>query len=120
MSRDAVPLPVTDMVSRTDFEVEGPNETVALEEFLRDRAGSLERVGYLDAHDRRHPVGFHVDPERMYTWVDSEGGYMRYLGMEEIVSARVRCPLCKGHGQVDEDVADEFDEVWGEDEAEEA
>jgi hypothetical protein len=44
---------------------------------------------------------------------------LEYQGIDEATPGMVTCPLCNGHGEVDQDTAAEFDEVWSGDEEEE-
>ncbi|HEY5640947.1 MAG TPA: hypothetical protein VIW01_12955 [Dehalococcoidia bacterium] len=98
----------------TDWEeqVEGKNAPAALDSFFREHAGHAEGVMIIEEDGRGHPIeGLDYDPDRTYVWVE-EGNLMEYQGMAEATAGAVSCPLCDGSGEVDEEIAQEFTEVW--------
>jgi len=98
----------------TEWEetVEAPNSSGALDAFLREHAGAMENVLIIEEDGRGHPIpGLSYDPDRTYVWVE-EGSLMEYQGMTEATAGAVTCPLCDGTGEVDEEIANEFAEVW--------
>lgn len=98
----------------TDWEeqVEAANAPAALDSFFRDHAGHAEGVMIIEEDGRGHPVeGLDYDPDRTYVWVE-EGKLMEYQGMAEATAGAVSCPLCDGSGEVDEEIAQEFADIW--------
>jgi hypothetical protein len=98
----------------TDWEepVEAKDAEAALDAFFRDHAGDMENVAIIEEDGRGHPVpGLSFDPDRTYVWLE-EGNLMEYQGMAEATPGAVTCPLCDGTGEVDEEIAQEFADVW--------
>ncbi|MDO8615217.1 MAG: hypothetical protein Q7T33_05710 [Dehalococcoidia bacterium] len=106
-------------VSETEWEeeVEAKSESGALEAFFRDHLSDRREVHIVEEDGEAHPVegvgGY--DPDRTYIWVE-QGKLMEYQGLDERTPGKVTCPLCDGTGEVDEEVADEFLEEYGEEE----
>ncbi len=98
----------------TDWEeqVDAANATAALDSFFREHAGNAEGVMIIQEDGLGHPVeGIDYDPDRTYVWVE-EGKLMEYQGMAEATEGAVSCPLCDGSGEVDEEIAQEFTDIW--------
>ncbi len=93
-------------------QVEAANATAALDSFFRDHAGRAEGVMIIEEEGRGHPVeGLDYDPDRTYVWVE-DGKLLEYQGMAEATAGAVSCPLCDGSGEVDEEIAQEFTDIW--------
>lgn len=115
-------------VARTEWEdeVDAEDPVGALERFFREHAPDRGRVAWVDEDGEAHPFeGWDFDPDATYIWTETaeDGGGTRlleYQGIDEATPGMVTCPLCNGHGEVDEEVAAEFEEVWGEEEEEES
>ncbi|MEX0683652.1 MAG: hypothetical protein WD904_13065 [Dehalococcoidia bacterium] len=110
-----------EVFSETEWEetVEAPGASQALDAFFRDHAGAMDEVLIVEEDGKGHPIpGLDYDPDRTYVWVE-EGSLMEYQGMTEGTAGAVTCPLCDGTGEVDEEIAAEFSEVWEEAEFEE-
>jgi len=104
--------------SRTEWEdqVDAGDPLGALDIFFREHAGGARNVAWVDDDGEAHPLtGVDYDPDLTYIWVE-DGKLMEYQGYDEATPGMVTCPLCNGHGEVDEDLAAEFAEVWGEEE----
>ena len=98
----------------TDWEeqVEAPSANAALDSFFREHAGHAEGVMIIEEDGRGHPVeGIDYDPDRTYVWIE-DGKMMEYQGMAEATAGAVSCPLCDGSGEVDEEIAQEFADIW--------
>ena len=111
--RAPAPRPGT-YFKETDWEeqVEAKNSASALDSFFREHAGHAENVLLIEEDGLGHPVsGLNYDPDRTYVWVE-EGNLMEYQGMTEATEGAVTCPLCDGAGEVDEEIAQEFSDVW--------
>ncbi len=99
-------------------EIEAPDAARALDEFFREHIRDNSELMWVDASGETRSVeGIHYDPARTYIWVE-EGKLMEFQGLDEATPGKVTCPLCGGEGEVDEDLAAKFDEVWGFDEGE--
>jgi hypothetical protein len=105
-----------DRVTETEWEeeYEGRNAEDALGAFFRDHAGEDADVRILEEDGSASLVGslLDFDPDRTYVWVE-EGKLMEYQGIDEATPGMVACPLCDGTGEVDEAVAKEFAESYG-------
>ncbi len=98
----------------TDWEeqVDAANAIAALDSFFRDHASQADGVMIVEEDGRGHPVeGLDYDPDRTYIWIE-EGKMMEYQGMAEATVGAVSCPLCDGSGEVDEEIAQEFTDIW--------
>jgi hypothetical protein len=103
-----------DYLKETDWEeqVEAANATAALDSFFRDHANQTDGVMIVEEDGRGHAVeGLDYDPDRTYIWIE-EGKMMEYQGMAEATAGKVSCPLCDGSGEVDEEIAQEFTDIW--------
>ena len=103
-----------DYLKETDWEeqVDAANATAALDSFFRDHASQADGVMIIEEDGRGHPVeGLGYDPDRTYIWIE-EGKMMEYQGMAEATAGTVSCPLCDGSGEVDEEIAQEFRDIW--------
>jgi hypothetical protein len=101
-------------LKETDWEeqVDAANATAALDSFFRDHANQADGVMIVEEDGRGHPVeGLDYDPDRTYIWIE-EGKMMEYQGMAEATAGKVSCPLCDGSGEVDEEIAQEFTDIW--------
>ncbi len=111
---------------KTEWEetVEAKNAAGALDEFFKEHAPHAEGVHIVEETGEPRPLeGLEpFDPDRTYIWVEDSPEHgprmMQYEGLEEATPGMVTCPLCEGAGEVDEELAEEFLEEWGE-EAEE-
>jgi hypothetical protein len=113
------PLP-RDYYRKTEWEeeVEAPNLASALDEFFKEHVRDNSELMWVGEDGEAHPVtGLDYDPEKTYIWME-EGKMMEYQGVDEATPGMVTCPLCGGEGEVDEELAAEFEEVWGEEEEE--
>jgi len=90
-------------------EVEGRDDTAALEAFFAGHVGSRSEVMWVDANGDSHPIEGVGDyqPEKTYIWVEN-GKLMEYQGFDEATPGMVSCPLCEGAGEVTVEVADEY------------
>ena len=108
-----------DYVAETEWEeeVEARNAGEALEAFFRDHVKDRSEVRIVEEDGRAQPLSGveDFDHDRTYIWIEG-GKLMEYQGLDEATPGMVPCPLCNGHGEVPEDVAEEFAEVWGEEE----
>jgi len=89
-------------------EVEAESEPEALDVFFRQHAPDRSRIRLLD--DDGNPQefeGWDFDPEATYVWIENER-MMEYQGLDEATPGMVTCPLCDGHGEVDQEIADEY------------
>ena len=105
-----------DYYTETEWEeeVEARDPAQALERFLQEHA-PRDGLGYIDDEGNAQQVsGWDYDPVKRYVWIE-EGKLMEYQGIHEATPGLVICPLCAGEGEVDEELAAEFDEVWGTD-----
>ena len=103
-----------DYLKQTDWEeqVEAADAIAALDSFFRDHASQADGVMIVEEDGRRHPVeGLDYDPDRTYIWIE-EGKMMEYQGMAEATAGKVSCPLCDGSGEVDDEIAKEFTDIW--------
>jgi hypothetical protein len=103
-----------DYLKETDWEeqVEAASATDALDSFFRDHASQSDGVLIIEEDGRGHPIeGLDYDPDRTYIWVE-EGKMMEYQGMAEATAGKVSCPLCDGSGELDEEIAEEFTDIW--------
>jgi hypothetical protein len=97
-------------------EVEARSPEEALEAFFRERGIPAERIRWV-LDGQSHPFnGWEYDPRRQYIWIEDDGRLMQYRGVEELEAGVTTCPLCHGRGQVDAEVASEFEAVWFEEE----
>jgi hypothetical protein len=104
----------SEVFKETEWEeqVEAGNIGDALDSFFREHAGAHEDVLIVEEDGRGYPVpGLDYDPDRTYVWVE-DGNLMEYQGITEATEGAVTCPLCDGTGEIDEDLAAEFEEVW--------
>ncbi len=108
-------------------EVEAPDLPGALDAFFKDHVRDDSRLMWVDEDGESHPVEglegagpgrTEWDPAKTYIWVEDSPEHgrrmMEYQGIDEATPGMVTCPLCDGRGEVDEEVADEFLETWGE------
>jgi len=110
-----------DYSGETEWEetVEARSESGALEEFFKEHGPRAEGLHIVEeTGESRALVGIEpFDSDRTYIWIE-DGKLMEYQGLEEATPGMVTCPLCEGAGEVDEELAQEFLEEFGE-EAEE-
>ncbi len=103
-----------DYLKETDWEeqVDAANAVAALDSFFRDHASQADGVMIVEEDGRGHPVeGLDYDPDRTYIWIE-EGKMMEYQGMAEATAGKISCPLCDGSGEVDDEIAKEFTDIW--------
>jgi hypothetical protein len=120
-TKDGELIPADAAVAAAEFEdaFEADDPIRALELFFREHAPDRGGVAWVDDDGEAHPFeGWDYDPDQTYVWVENEK-LMEYQGFDEATPGMVTCPLCNGHGEVEEGTADEFAEVWGDDEEEE-
>jgi len=100
-------------------EVEGDSQVEALDAFFRNHVPDRTRVQWVDDEGRGHSLGGteDFDPDKTYVWVENDRP-MEFQGIDEATPGMVTCPLCNGHGEVEEALAAEFHEVWDEEESE--
>jgi len=102
----------------TEWEemVEAASGPEALDAFFRERVRDNSELAWVDEDGQARTVeGLDYNPELSYIWVE-DGKLMEFQGLDEATPGMVTCPLCSGHGEVDEALAAEFEEVWGEEE----
>jgi hypothetical protein len=96
--------------------VEADSGPEALDRFFREHVRDNSELAWIDDEGQARTVqGLDYDPELSYIWVE-DGKLMEFQGLDEATPGMVTCPLCNGHGEIDEALAEEFDEVWNEDE----
>ena len=103
-----------DYLKETDWEeqVDAANAVAALDSFFRDHASQADGGMIVEEDGRGHPVeGLDYDPDRTYIWIE-EGKMMEYQGMAEATAGKISCPLCDGSGEVDDEIAKEFTDIW--------
>jgi hypothetical protein len=89
-------------------EVEAESEPEALDAFFRRHAPDRSRVRMLDDDGNAQEFeGWDFDPDATYIWIENDR-MMEYQGLDEATPGMVTCPLCNGHGEVDEALAAEF------------
>ena len=68
----------------------------------------------LGADGRSHPIEGVADynPGSVYLWIE-DGMMMEYQGIEEMTPGKAICPMCNGSGEIDESLADSYDEIAG-------
>jgi hypothetical protein len=105
-----------DAYAETEWEeeIDAASEVEALDAFFREHAPDRSRLGVLDVDGNSAEFeGWDFDPEATYIWTEQDK-MMEYQGIDEATPGMVTCPLCNGHGEVDQETAIEFDEVWNE------
>jgi hypothetical protein len=105
-------------LSETEWEeeIDADSPVEALDIFFREHAPDRSQIGLLDDEgNARGFEGWDFDPEATYLWTEN-GKMMEFQGIDEATPGMVTCPLCNGHGEVDEETAAEFEEVWSEEE----
>jgi hypothetical protein len=108
----------SDAYTETEWEeqVEASDPVGALDGFFRERVRDNSELAWVDEDGAARPVeGVEYNPDLTYIWVE-DGKLMEYQGFDEVTPGMVTCPLCNGHGEVEQALAEEFEEVWGEDE----
>jgi hypothetical protein len=97
-------------------EIEAGSTVEALDQFFREHAPDRSRIAVLDDDgNASQQEGWDFDPEATYIWTEQDR-LMEYQGIDEATPGMVTCPLCNGHGEVDEATATEFEEVWSDEE----
>jgi hypothetical protein len=117
-SEDSVAEHGKEGVIETEWEelVDAGSGREALDAFFRERIRDNSELAWIDdAGQARTVEGLDYDPELTYIWVE-DGKLMEFQGLDEATPGMVTCPLCNGHGEIEEALAAEFDEVWNEDE----
>ncbi len=91
-------------------EVEARNPAEALDAFFREHVTDRKQVMWLDEEGQSHELQglAEYDAEKTYIWIEGEK-LMEYQGMDEATAGMVTCPLCGGEGEVDEELAAEFE-----------
>ena len=49
-----------------------------------------------------------ADPDERALWLDDPDAATRHVRVDEATPGKVTCPLCDGHGEVDESTAEEY------------
>ncbi len=100
-------------LTETEFEdeLQATTPAQALTAFFGEHAGRSEDVMMLGADGRSHPIEgvADYDPGTAYLWIE-DGMMMEYQGIEEMTSGKAICPMCNGSGEIDETLADSYDE----------
>ena len=107
-----------DAYAETEWEelIEAESGPEALDIFFRARIRDNGELAWIDdAGQARTVEGLDYDPELSYIWVE-DGKLMEFQGLDEATPGMVTCPLCNGHGEIAEALAEEFNDVWNEDE----
>jgi hypothetical protein len=107
-----------DSYAETEWEeeIEADSEVEALDAFFRSHAPDRSHIGVLDTDGNATEMeGWDFNPDATYIWTEQDK-MMEYQGIDEATPGMVTCPLCNGHGEVEEATAAEFDEVWNEEE----
>ena len=116
-----IPLPAGGgHVRETEWEeeVDANSEVEALDAFFREHAPDRSRIGVLgDDGNSRAMENWDFDPDATYIWTEQDR-MMEYQGIDEATPGMITCPLCNGHGEVDEETAAEFEEVWSDEDEE--
>jgi hypothetical protein len=106
-----------DYSGETEWEetVEARSESGALEEFFKEHGPRAEDISIVEetGEVRALSGADAFDPDRTYIWIE-DGKLMEYQGIDEATPGMVTCPLCEGAGEVDEELAREFLEEYGE------
>ncbi len=108
----------SDAFTETEWEetVKASDPVGALDAFFRERLRNNSELAWVDDDGEARTVeGLDYNPDLTYIWVE-DGKLMEFQGLDEATEGMVTCPLCNGHGEVEEELAAEFDEVWNEDE----
>lgn len=108
-----------DPYAETEWEemIDAESGPEALDAFFRERIRNNSDLAWLDDDGEARPLeSLDYDPDLTYIWIE-DGKLMEYQGLDEATPGMVTCPLCSGHGEIDETLASEFQEVWAEDEA---
>jgi len=103
----------------TEWEelIEADSGPEALDAFFRDRIRDNSELAWIDDDGQARTVeGLDYNPDLSYIWVE-DGRLMEFQGLDEATPGMVTCPLCNGHGEIEVALAEEFDEVWNEDES---
>jgi hypothetical protein len=113
-----------DYTTSTEWEDEitADDPVGALDLFFREHAPDRGRIAWVDEDGEAHAFeGWDFDPDATYIWTESQEDsrdgvrLLEYQGIDEATPGMVTCPLCNGHGEVTEELAGEFEDVWGED-----
>lgn len=109
-----------DAFAETEWEemVEAPSGPEALDAFFRNHVRDNSELAWIDDEGQTRTIeGLDYNPDLSYIWVE-DGKLMEFQGLDEATPGMVTCPLCNGHGEIDQSLAEEFDEVWnGEEDA---
>src|SRR5437588_10477543 len=87
-----------------DVQADSPVE--ALDAFFRNHVpGGRNSIRWLDDDGRSYSLeaAEDYDPDRTYIWEENGRG-MEFQGVDEATPGMVTCPLCNGHGEVDQDL----------------
>ncbi len=107
-----------DAYAETEWEetIEAESGPEALDAFFREHIRDNSELAWIDDEGQTRTVeGLDYNPDLSYIWVE-DGKLMEFQGLDEATPGMVTCPLCNGHGEIEEALAAEFDEVWSEDE----
>jgi len=103
----------------TEWEemVEAESGPEALDAFFREHIRDNSELAWIDDDGQARTVeGLDYNPDLSYIWVE-DGRLMEFQGLDEATPGMVTCHLCNGHGEIEVALAEEFDEVWNEDES---
>ncbi len=103
-------------LTETEFEdeLQATTPALALAAFFAEHAERREDVMMLGSDGRSHPIGGVADyePGTVYLWIE-DGMMMEYQGIEEMTPGKAICPMCNGAAEIDETLADRYDEIAG-------
>jgi hypothetical protein len=103
-------------LTETEFEdeLQATTPAQALVAFFGEHAERREDVMLLGADGRAHAIEgvADYDPGTVYLWIE-DGLMMEYQGIEEMTPGKAICPMCNGSGEIDESLADSYDEIAG-------
>jgi hypothetical protein len=92
--------------------IEADSPVDALDAFFRQHAPDRKRIRVAEEDGRLFAFdGWDFDPTATYVWMEADT-LMEYQGIDEATPGMATCPLCNGHGEVEEELAEEFYELW--------
>lgn len=100
----------------TEFqdEVDAISPAAALDAFFWQHADRREDVMIKGSDGRPQPIEglADYDPGTIYLWIE-DNWFMEYQGIEALSLGKAVCPMCNGDGELEESLADFYDEIAG-------